>query len=1063
VSTAIPDSALRLVRSSFDGAIVASALAHAEAGRVHLVKPPPWPVVARVRADAGYVVTVGFNPAGTQLRGECSCPVAHDCDHAAAAALVALAGEQDHASARLGAVREAAVGEWLVELGRVEDLAVAAGEPAASNREVAYVLDDRDGVIGLSCVQTTRLKDGGVGVGPVIGALGDRQRGAPAWVPTEDLRRIGMLRALARVAPNVTKLPLDRVHDEMLRELVASGRTYWGTPRGAPLSLGPEVEEPLRWLPEGPELSRLGLESARVLVPARRCYYVEPAAARIGPLEVGVPAALVARLVAGPPVPHAMRATVERSLRALIGPPPARIAAGSGPVASEVEVVEPWRPRLEVGLEPTDRTLQLIGEAVYGDDERFPLAVWQAGRPRARDLLAEGRARQRLDALVAGLSSLGRPGRNVALLNDARTIAETIVPTLRAEGWECVLSDDFPRQAPRTDVSFVERLRPLKEPGDWFGFELGVTVAGRTIPLLPVLLDAIKDGQLVLEPGGQAGHGGAGLNLRLPEGELVHVPADRVRRWLQPLVELALRGLDPEGAVRLPASVALAALDGEPGAPSLHGGVLDDARARVAALLALAPRTERAGFGGELRPYQRLGLAWLHALHAAGSGGLLADEMGLGKTVQLLAWLLGLAADGSLAAAPALVVAPRSVVGNWAQEAARFAGALDVRVHLGADRATTPAELGAARLVLTSYQTLVRDLELFRALRWTTIVFDEAQVLKNPDTQLRTAAAGLGATSRFAVTGTPLENHLGELWSIADLAAPGLLGPRRGFDAVFRRPIEKHAAAAPLEELRRRLAPIMLRRTKASVELELPPRTEIVERVDLDVAQRDLYESLRLTLDGEVRAALARRGIHGSSMLILDALLTLRQCCCDPRLVRRPEARRVRSSGKLERLMDMLAELAASGRSTLVFSQFTSMLALIERACTAAGISNVKLTGTTRDREEVVRRFQAGEARVFLISLKAGGTGLNLTRADTVIHYDPWWNPAAERQATDRAHRIGQDKPVMVYKLVARGTLEEAICTLQDDKRQLSDAALKDGGLGELAGADLEALYRRLV
>jgi SNF2 family DNA or RNA helicase len=256
---------------------------------------------------------------------------------------------------------------------------------------------------------------------------------------------------------------------------------------------------------------------------------------------------------------------------------------------------------------------------------------------------------------------------------------------------------------------------------------------------------------------------------------------------------------------------------------------------------------------------------------------------------------------------------------------------------------------------------------------------------------------------------------------------------------MFRRPIEKYGEVAPLEYLRRRIRPFLLRRTKDGVELDLPPRTEIVERIDLETAQRDLYESLRVSLDERVGQALARQGIQGSSMVILEALLVLRQCCCDPRLVKLPAARGVEGSAKLERLMAMLEELADSGRSTLVFSQFTSMLRLIEKACAKAGISTAVLTGATRDRDEVIRRFQAGEAAVFLISLKAGGVGLNLTAADTVVIFDPWWNPAVEEQAIDRAHRIGQDKAVFVYRLMASGTIEEKMDELKARKRALAD------------------------
>ncbi len=295
-----------------------------------------------------------------------------------------------------------------------------------------------------------------------------------------------------------------------------------------------------------------------------------------------------------------------------------------------------------------------------------------------------------------------------------------------------------------------------------------------------------------------------------------------------------------------------------------------------------------------------------------------------------------------------------------------------------------------------------------------------------------------------------------------ELAMPGILGNRNTFSVAFRKPIEKYGDSRALELMRGRIRPFMLRRTKADVDIDLPEKTEIVERVPLGTAQRDLYESLRLILDKKVREALEARGVSGSSLVILDALTRLRQCCCDPRLVKTPEASKVKSSAKLDRLMGMLEELRDSGRRTLVFSQFTTMLSMIEDACKASGIEYVKLTGQTTKRDEVVERFQRGDVPVFLISLKAGGVGLNLTKADTVIHYDPWWNPAAEQQATDRAHRIGQTKNVMVYKLVAEATLEEQILVMQQKKQTLTDSALKDGGLTHLGADDLRTLFQSL-
>jgi SNF2 family DNA or RNA helicase len=440
---------------------------------------------------------------------------------------------------------------------------------------------------------------------------------------------------------------------------------------------------------------------------------------------------------------------------------------------------------------------------------------------------------------------------------------------------------------------------------------------------------------------------------------------------------------------------------------------------------------------------------------------VLADDMGLGKTIQVLAFLDDLRAAGRLEG-PALVVAPLTVVGHWFEEARRFAPNLETLVHLGPERARRQSELRTAALILTSYQTLLRDRELFAGVELTSVLCDEAQALKNPKTNLRRAVASLRARSRFGITGTPMENRLSELWSQMDLVMPGILGRRSTFDAVFARPIERYGNDPALARLRQRVRPFMLRRTKRDVELDLPPKTEMVELIELEQDQRDLYESLRLSLDTQVRQALAAKGTSGAQMKVLDALLKLRQCCCDPRLVGLPEATGVTASAKLDRLIAMLLNLADAGRFTLVFSQFTSMLKLIGDACREAEIDYLELTGKTRDRHGVVRAFQAGRAPVLLVSLKVGGTGLTLHRADTVIHYDPWWNPAAEAQAADRSHRIGQDRHVFVYKLVAKGTLEERILELQRDKRNLTAATLEGGGASELAPDDLAALYRQL-
>jgi SNF2 family DNA or RNA helicase len=325
-------------------------------------------------------------------------------------------------------------------------------------------------------------------------------------------------------------------------------------------------------------------------------------------------------------------------------------------------------------------------------------------------------------------------------------------------------------------------------------------------------------------------------------------------------------------------------------------------------------------------------------------------------------------------------------------------------------------------------------------------------VLKNPASQTAKALREIPTKGRLALTGTPMENSLQDLWTLFDWVVPGLLGDRKTFQAVFRTPIEKQGDRAAQARLNRRVRPFLLRRTKDAVATELPPRTEILERIDLPKPQQALYEAVRSQMDARVREAVASRGLAASRITILDALLKLRQVCCDPALVKSEAARGVSDSAKRARLRELLEELVAEGRRVLVFSQFVEMLALIAKDLNGMGIKYLTLTGQTRDRATVLKDFKEGDAPVFLISLKAGGVGLTLTEADTVILYDPWWNPAVERQAMDRAHRIGQDKPVFVHRLVAAGTVEERILALQAKKQALADALLTKGDDNAAAG-----------
>jgi superfamily II DNA or RNA helicase len=636
------------------------------------------------------------------------------------------------------------------------------------------------------------------------------------------------------------------------------------------------------------------------------------------------------------------------------------------------------------------------------------------------------------------------------------------VPQLRALGWRVELPADYPYQVLAPDVPWYAHVADDGQPG-WFNLELGIEVDGRRVNLLPALLDLLQamPASAPLErltPGGRA--------FALPTGEnhYVIVPPERLRILVKVLRELYEGG----GAVRFPAARAgsLGQLDAAFAERTVAGagrgllwtgatGLAERARG-----LANAPAAAPVpgGLRATLRPYQEDGLRWLQHLRAHDAGGVLADDMGLGKTLQTIAHLVAEKEAGRLDA-PALIVAPTSVVGNWRRELGRFAPHLRVQLVRGAGRRLQWAQAGRCDVALTTYALLVRDEAMLASRRFSMLILDEAQAIKNPRSQAHRAAARINAGHRLCLSGTPVENHLGELWALFDFLNPGLLGDADWFRHRFAVPIERGQNFERLRALREQVAPYVLRRTKEEVARDLPPKTEIVRPVELGGAQRDLYESLRVAGHAEVRKVIASKGLGGSTITILDALMKLRQVCCDPRLVRGEAATGVRESAKYDVLMELLGQQLAQGRRVLVFSQFASMVKLIAEGLTARDVRWVALTGATADRQGAVDTFQQRRADVFLITLKAGGTGLNLTSADTVIHYDPWWNPAVQAQATDRAYRIGQSRPVFVYNLIAAGSVEERMLALQRRKRQLADGILAPGSGLPVSAREVEGLF----
>lgn len=447
------------------------------------------------------------------------------------------------------------------------------------------------------------------------------------------------------------------------------------------------------------------------------------------------------------------------------------------------------------------------------------------------------------------------------------------------------------------------------------------------------------------------------------------------------------------------------------------------------------------GLKAELRPYQRKGLDWLMFLHRFELAGVLADDMGLGKTVQALAMLLKLKKDEGRM--PSLVVAPTSVLPNWQREAERFAPSLKAIVYHGPEREKKRTSFASADLVLTSYALLRRDFEDLRKTKFRYVILDEAQHVKNPASLGARAARAQQSERRLALTGTPLENRLSDLWSLFQFLMPGFLGSEVDFRNRYARPIEVDGNSGVRDRLRRRVHPFILRRLKDEVARDLPPRTDTVLPVDLHPGQQALYREMLLTARGRVESVIARMGLAKARISVLTELLRLRQVCCDPRLLKLPPGTRLPPSAKLEAFSELVRDLIGEGHRALVFSQFTEMLGHLASFADEEGLRYEYLDGSTVDRQERIDRFNAKDGPpLFFISLKAGGTGLNLTGADYVIHFDPWWNPAVEQQAVDRAHRIGQTKPVFSYKLIARGTVEEKILKMQDRKRTLASGVL---------------------
>lgn len=717
----------------------------------------------------------------------------------------------------------------------------------------------------------------------------------------------------------------------------------------------------------------------------------------------------------------------------------------------------------ESGRTDEERTLPVLalsfdyaGTRIRSTDDRHRFFVQAGGStlPVQRDAEREAAARRELErggAVELGClegyeASFGSPADYlVAVEGDANAycaFTQFALNDLRARGFSVEVDRDYPFRLVEQDSPWFLSLEPIAGRPNWFDFEMGVELDGVQVSLLDALLRLLEevgsDSDLERLSRGSLD----GLAVPVSSQRYVRLPRALASSLLEVLRELYPAGRrDGQLSLHRHQGLSVDALTGVLRAAGSSVRQRGPCVGKPGATLrrrdlAAAPSAPH-GLRATLRPYQSIGLSWMQELRRLDLAGVLADDMGLGKTLQTIAHLCVEHARSEVQD-PSLVVVPTSLIQNWRRELSRFAPHLRVVVWHGAERRSAGRNVASADVIITSYSLMVRESERFGELQLHYLILDEAQAIKNPRSAARAAACSLSPRHRLCLSGTPVENHLGDLWSLFDFLLPGLLGDAARFQASYRTPIEREGNVAQLETLRRVVAPFILRRTKGEVARDLPEKRQIVHPVTLSGDQRQLYESIRVAAHADVRRVVRAKGIAGSTIAILDALMKLRQVCCDPQLVRVRSARRVALSAKRQAFFRLLQDQLAEGRRVLVFSQFTSMLEILAAGLDQRGIDYLTLTGATQDRQAKVDAFERGLCDVFFISLKAGGTGLNLTSADSVIHYDPWWNPAAQMQATDRAHRIGQKRPVTVHQLIVSGSVEQRMLELQRRKAELA-------------------------
>ncbi|MBA3536201.1 MAG: DEAD/DEAH box helicase family protein [Tatlockia sp.] len=1045
---------------------------------------------ARVKGRSSQIYDVHIDlKSWPEMPARCSCQYNTNCKHAAASLFALQIRENYEIAAPAKGKANISLNAWITSL---RDKEHVESKPRTSY-EVAYLLEPQYGdyehrvVIRLAI--TKRLKKGHLGKKVIFNTITDSRN---QYFTQTDRAIIETLLAKTNSRGWFDRLTIR--NSELLEKILATGRSYLAAGKEPQLLLGDELEAKLNWQLSTSGMQLLVLESeGEVVLPLflDKTWYFDSEENLLGYLTIPYNPGKLKQLLNAPAVAFEQVEQVAKQMaethpelpapnvfiekKIIKHKPQPFIRFNAFKLAESHHEAE----ALQTILFVAELFFDYEGILVTKNDPKISLFKKEVDcllEIQRNFLFEEDLARELEQILSLRAPLLSEKLRvdfdisNELVLahckdeNDLQGLYNQVIPVLKNKGWR--IEFDHPVYEELVDADELEWFSELNESGnDFFSYQLGILVDGRQVSVVPLVaeligqlgrdnLDSLADDQRV--------------KLAYAPGKVLHVTLGRIKPLLRFLLQYGLRHIKKDQPLQINRYQLLLMQETEQAmlAISARWQGSEALRRQLEQLTAITnlPAIEvPQGLKTTLRDYQHQGLEWLQFLRESRFGGVLADDMGLGKTVQTLAHLQVEKEQGRLTRA-SLIVAPTSLVGNWFAEAKRFTPALKVLIFHGLDRHS--GDFDDYDLIISTYGLIQRDKARFIDYSFYYLILDEAQSIKNARTKTTQIIQQIPAAHRLCLSGTPLENHLGELWSLFHFLMPGLLGDAKQFRQFFRSPIEKFNDSEKRTLLARRVQPFMLRRTKNQVANELPEKTEMMRIVELTGNQRDLYEAIRMSMEIKVREAIAKQGMGRSHIVFLDALLKLRQVCCDPKLLSMPEAKIAHGqSAKLETLMELLDSLMDEGRRVLVFSQFTSMLQLIEEQLIARKYAFLKLTGQTQNRQTLVDKFQEGETPIFLISLKAGGTGLNLTRADTVIHYDPWWNPAVEDQATDRSHRIGQVNPVFVYKLITAGTVEETILTMQEKKRQLFEGILSDNasGMTSLTKNDVEQFFMPLI